>query len=214
MNRKAAKPNQIPLEMEWLSGIRATIKKLGSAILISCHSMSPMSLIISVPIKISTGADAASGTSPRTGVKNRERANRNAAVKAVTPVFPPSTIPEVHSTAMMIGEHPVIPAIMVPIPEAQRAQTPPGTSWLTSVISPALRLVPRSTPEQSKSATRRKVITAGSEIAGEVCSADRDIAIQVSLRSGSSKTCLGHESASVQIITATATTPRRMAPLT
>ena len=62
-----------------------------------------------------TGADASTGTEPKMGAKNSERKKKKAAVMAVSPVRPPSIIPEVHSTAMMIGLLPVHAEITVPI---------------------------------------------------------------------------------------------------
>jgi len=117
---------------------------------------------MSEPISTSTGADADSGTAPKKGAKKSERTNIPAAVTAVSPVRPPSRIPAVHSTAMMMGEQPVAAAIMVPMAEAMSAQTPPGTaSSPTPRMSPAFMESPMRHPEQSKSATSRKVSTPG-----------------------------------------------------
>ena len=54
----APSPNQTPLEMEWDSGIRAMVRKAGSATRVSAHSICPTSRIIIEPIRMSTGAEA------------------------------------------------------------------------------------------------------------------------------------------------------------
>ena len=135
----------MPLEMECERGISAMVKNAGKATLLSAHLISPTSCIIIEPINTSTcvcvrvrvcvclcvhgvcarscactnrmitGADASTGTEPKMGAKNSERKKKKAAVMAVSPVRPPSIIPEVHSTAMMIGLLPVHAEITVPI---------------------------------------------------------------------------------------------------
>ena len=107
------------------------VKKAGSAILGSDHWISPTSDTIMDPIKINTGADASAGTLPKRGAKKRERKKSSAAVMAVSPVRPPSTIPAVHSTAIMMGLLPVQAEIMVPSAHAIRAHEPPGTGSST-----------------------------------------------------------------------------------
>jgi len=44
-----------------------------------------------------TGAEASMGIAPKKGAKNSDRKNSMAAVTAVNPVRPPSTIPAVHT---------------------------------------------------------------------------------------------------------------------
>mmetsp|Transcript_65099 Transcript_65099/g.160275 ORF Transcript_65099/g.160275 Transcript_65099/m.160275 type:complete len:226 (-) Transcript_65099:707-1384(-) len=206
------RPNHTPLEMECERGIREMVRKDGSATLVSAHSICPTSRIIIEPIRTSTGADATVGIALKSGAKKRETANRKAAVRAHSPVRPPSRIPDVHSTAMIIGEHPVHDARMVPTPEATRAHVPPGTDSPTFEISPAFMDSPTKQPEQSKRATRRKVRTAGMPIAGE--KSLKSIFMKDSASCGIAKTCAGHELSTDQKTMAHVVTPTRMPPLT
>lgn len=148
-----------PFEMECERGMRAMVRNAGSATRVSAHSIWPTSLIIMDPMRMSTGAEAMMGTAPKRGEKKSEHAKRNAAVSAVRPVLPPSRIPAVHSTAMMIGEHPVQAATIVPTPEATRAQVPPGTDSPTFVMIPAFMERPTRQPGEERRRRRQELVS-------------------------------------------------------
>ena len=65
-----------------------------------------MDVSIRKPTMISAGAVAKDGIARKIGDRNRERPNKRAAVRLVSPVRPPSATPEALSTKVVVVEVP------------------------------------------------------------------------------------------------------------
>ena len=100
-------PKLTPLAIEKVSGIKITVRKAGTASDMSAQSMSLTPSIISAPTRIRAGAVAAPGTAPASGQRNIDRPEqRRRPCVAVSPVRPPSSMPDALSTYAVVVEVP------------------------------------------------------------------------------------------------------------
>ena len=108
-------PKQIPSEIEYINPIAKIVMKAEIALSkFFVQSIFVTCCIIKNPTIIKAGAVANAGIAKKIGEKNNANKNNPPAVKAVKPVFPPSAIPEVDSTKVVIVEVPNIAPAVVP----------------------------------------------------------------------------------------------------
>ena len=127
----------------------------GIASIISNQSSLTTCCIIMNPTMISAGAVANEGTVRKIGEKNSESTKNAPVVSAVSPVRPPSAIPEVDSTNVVIVDVPRPAPTVVATASARRAPLMPGR-WPSSSSISALEAHPISVPSVSKMSTNRK----------------------------------------------------------
>ena len=94
-------PREIPSEIEYRKGIAMMVMKAGMASSVSFQSSLVTCCIIRNPTTIRAGAVAKEGIDRKIGEKNRDSANKAPVVMAVSPVRPPSIIPEEDSTKVV-----------------------------------------------------------------------------------------------------------------
>ena len=103
---------------------------------------------------ISAGDVAKDGIARKIGDRNRERPNKRAAVRLVSPVRPPSATPEALSTKVVVVEVPRTAPAAVPTASAMRAPLIFGSFPFSSSMS-ALEATPIRVPSVSNISTNR-----------------------------------------------------------
>ena len=122
-----------------------------------------MDVSIRKPTMISAGAVAKDGIARKIGDRNRERPNKRAAVRLVSPVRPPSATPEALSTKVVVVEVPRTAPAAVPTASAMRAPLIFGSFPFSSsmpICCPSPRAV-ASVPKKSltkKASTKANVL--------------------------------------------------------
>ena len=120
-------PKAIPSEIEYMKAIAQMQIKAGIAQSASSQSIFATCCIMKNPTMMRAGAVAKDGIARKIGEKKRERAKRAPATTAVSPVRPPSAIPEEDSTKVVMVEVPRQAPAVVPIASAKSAPLMPGS---------------------------------------------------------------------------------------
>ena len=154
--------------MEYRNGIAKIAMYAGIASRRSFHSTFTTCWIIRNPTITSAGAVAKLGMARKIGEKNSASRKKRPDTTAVRPVRPPSAIPELDSTKVVMVEVPRQAPTMVPMESASSAPLISGSLPSSSSMS-ALEAQPIRVPSVSKISTNRNANSTEKKSSG--CSA-------------------------------------------
>ena len=148
-------PNAMPSEIEYANGIAKMQINEGMAVSILLQSILLTCCIMKKPTIISAGAVAKEGIARKIGEKKRLSRKRKPTTIEVSPVRPPSAMPEEDSTKVVMVEVPSTAPTVVPIASASSAPLIRGNLPSLSSMS-AFEAQPIKVPSVSKISTKRK----------------------------------------------------------
>ncbi|CAM5612526.1 hypothetical protein STENM327S_05457 [Streptomyces tendae] len=125
-------PAATPAVMEYVNGIRTTVRKTGIAVARSAQSTCRAFIIIIAPMTTRAAEATSCGTIAVIGVKKRQAAKNAPVTTEASPVRAPSPTPVADSTKTVWPEPPATPPMAPPAPSMNSAFDRPGMRPLSS----------------------------------------------------------------------------------